>query len=162
MNIITLHILIALQHSKSYNAELLLSSGQSTTLYNGQFSRLALKVDTRGLAQHMWTPPLTQVLHYSTLSMVAKSRYTFVYPGLPNMCLTIHEHTVPSSLQCFIHHNLYLNTSQELCDLAHSTSPMSVLGAKLEELPNDSRGLLKQLLRLFGQVNKLQIKQSFQ
>ena len=29
---------------------------------------------------------------------------------------------------------------------------MSVLGTKLEELPNDSRGLLKQLLRLFGQV----------
>ena len=70
------------------------------------------------------------------------------------MCLTVHEYTYIqycSSLQCFTHHNLYL---QELCDLAHSTSPMSVLGEKLEELPNDSRGLLKQLLRLFGQVNK--------
>ena len=78
----------------------------------------------------------------------------YFYPGLPHMCLTVHEYTYIqycSSLQCFTHHNLYL---QELCDLAHSTSPMSVLGEKLEELPNDSRGLLKQLLRLFGQVNK--------
>ena len=56
-------------------------------------------------------------------------------------------------ISAFTHHNRYLNTSQELCDLANSTSPVSVLGSKLEELPNDSRGLLKQLLRLFGQVN---------
>jgi len=49
---------------------------------------------------------------------------------------------------CLVQHEL----AKELCELVKSTSPVSVLGAKLEEIPNDSRGLLKQLLRLFEQV----------
>ena len=43
--------------------------------------------------------------------------------------------------------------AKELCDLTQSANPISVLGSKLEKLPDDSRGLLKQLLRLFAKVS---------
>ena len=39
-----------------------------------------------------------------------------------------------------------------MCDLVKSASPVSVLGSQLEQLTPEHRGLLKQLLRLFGLV----------
>ena len=42
--------------------------------------------------------------------------------------------------------------SQQLCGLVSSADPVSVLSSKLEKLPADITGLLRQLLRLFGQV----------
>ena len=39
-----------------------------------------------------------------------------------------------------------------MCDLAQSTSPVSVLGSQLEQLPDEHRALLKEILRLFGLV----------
>ena len=41
---------------------------------------------------------------------------------------------------------------QAMCDLVQSTSPVSVLGSQLEQLPDEHRALLKEILRLFGLV----------
>ena len=39
-----------------------------------------------------------------------------------------------------------------MCELVKSTSPVSVLGAQLEQLSDEHRVLLKETLRLFGMV----------
>ena len=46
----------------------------------------------------------------------------------------------------------YCVSSQAMCELVKSTSPVSVLGSQLEKLSVEHRGLLKELLRLFGLV----------
>ena len=40
-----------------------------------------------------------------------------------------------------------------MCDLVKGASPVSVLGNQLEQLTAENRGLLKELLRLFGLVS---------
>ena len=49
----------------------------------------------------------------------------------------------------------YLNPktpSQALCDLMKSASPLSTLALRLQEMADEPRALLKQLLSMFGQV----------
>ena len=47
--------------------------------------------------------------------------------------------------------NLF-HLSQAMCELVKSTSPVSVLGLQLEQLSDQHRALLKEILRLFGSV----------
>ena len=63
-NIIPLHILIALLHSKCC---IFVTGGAHTCCVNSWI------LDT--FTQHVWTPPLAEVLHYSASNAVARSKY---------------------------------------------------------------------------------------
>ena len=46
-----------------------------------------------------------------------------------------------------------LSLSQAMCELVKSTSPVSTLGSQLEQLSDEHRVLLKEILRLFSLVS---------